>query len=92
MDQELVQIHLDNDASDFHTVLSIQAPDIPGLLATVSLSLYRLGIDLLFAKIATQKDKAVDILHIREGGEKIPDDECEALGHSLRLLICSLYA
>lgn len=92
MDQNLVQIHLDNDVSDFHTVLSIQAPDIPGLLGTVSLSLYRLGIDILFAKIATQKDKAVDILHIREGGEKIPDDECEALGHSLRLLICSLYA
>jgi [protein-PII] uridylyltransferase len=92
MDPELVQVHLDNDASDFHTVLSIQAPDIPGLLATVSLSLYRLGIDLLFARIATQKDKAVDILHIREGGEKIPDTDCEGLGHSLRLLICSLYA
>ena len=91
-DRDLVQVHLDNEASDFHTVLSIQAPDIPGLLATVSLSLHRLGIDLLFAKIATQKDKAVDILHIREGGEKIPDTECEALGHSLRLLICSLYA
>ena len=91
-DQELVQVHLDNDASDFHTVLSIEAPDIPGLLATVSLSLHRLGIDLLFAKIATQKDKAVDILHVREGGEKIPDAECEALGHSMRLLISSLYA
>jgi len=92
LDQDLVQVHLDNDASDFHTILSIQAPDVPGLLATVSLSLYRLGIDLIFAKIATQKDKAMDILHIREGGEKIPDAECEALERSLRLLICSLYA
>lgn len=92
LDPELVQVHLDNDASDFHTVLSIQAPDVPGLLATVSLSLYRLGIDLIFAKIATQKDKAMDILHIREGGEKVPAAECEALARSLRLLICSLYA
>jgi [protein-PII] uridylyltransferase len=92
LDQELVRVHLDNTASDFHTLLSIQAPDVPGLLATISLCLYRLGIDLVFAKIATQKDKAMDILHIREGGEKIPDDsECEALERSLRLLICSLY-
>jgi [protein-PII] uridylyltransferase len=92
LDQDLVHIHLDNGASDFHTVLSIQAPDVPGLLATVSLCLHRLGIDLVFAKIATQKDKAMDILHIREGGEKVPDGECETLARSLRLLIVSLYA
>jgi len=92
LDQDLVQVHLDNEASDFHTILSIQAPDVPGLLATVSLCLFRLGIDLVFAKIATQKDKAMDILHIREGGEKIPAAECDSLARSLRLLICSLYA
>lgn len=92
LDRDLVQVHLDNDSSDFHTVLSIQAPDVPGLLATVSLSLHRLGIDLIFAKIATQKDKAMDILHVREGGEKIPDGQCDSLARSLRLLICSLYA
>jgi len=91
VDPDLVRVRLDNDASDFHTVLSIQAPDAPGMLATVSLCLYRLGIDLVFAKIATQKDKAMDILHIREGGEKIPDNECQSLERSLTLLICSLY-
>jgi [protein-PII] uridylyltransferase len=91
LDQTLIRVHLDNTASDFHTLLSIQAPDVPGLLVTISLCLYRLGIDLVFAKIATQKDKAMDILHIREGGEKIPDSDCEAVERSLRLLICSLY-
>jgi [protein-PII] uridylyltransferase len=91
LDRDLVRVQLDNTVSDFHTVLSIQAPDVPGLLATVSLCLYRLGVDLVFAKIATQKDKAMDILHIREGGEKIPDSECESLERTLRLLICSLY-
>lgn len=92
LDQELVRIQLDNDVSDFHTVLSIQAPDVPGLLATISLCLYRLGIDIVFAKIATQKDKAVDILHIREGGDKISDGERASLGQSLHLLIRGLYA
>ena len=91
LDRDLVRVELDNGVSDFHTVLSIQAPDVPGLLATVSLCLYRLGVDLLFAKIATQKDKAMDILHVREGGEKIPDLECESLERTLRLLISSLY-
>jgi [protein-PII] uridylyltransferase len=91
LDQDLVRVHLDNASSDFYTILSIQAPDVPGLLATVSLCLYRLGIDLVFAKIATQQDKAMDILHVREGGEKVPDDECDSLVRSLRLLIMSLY-
>jgi [protein-PII] uridylyltransferase len=48
-------------------------------------------MDLVFAKIATQKDKAMDILHIREGGEKIADSECQSLERSLTLLIRSLY-
>jgi [protein-PII] uridylyltransferase len=39
VDPDFVRVHLDNEASDFHTVLSIQAPDVPGLLATVSLCL-----------------------------------------------------
>ncbi|MDY0225749.1 MAG: HD domain-containing protein [Desulfomicrobium apsheronum] len=92
LDRDLVSVRLDNGVSDFYTVLSIEAPDVPGLLATVSLCLYRLGVDLVFAKIATQKDKAMDILHIREGGEKIPDSECESLERTLCLLIRSLYA
>jgi len=92
LDRELVRVRLDNSVSDFHTVLSIQAPDVPGLLATVSLCLFRLGIDLVFAKIATQKDKAVDILHIRERGEKIAESERGNLERTLALLISSLYA
>ncbi len=92
LDRDLVRVDLDNSVSDFYTLLSIQAPDVPGLLATVSLCLFRLGIDLVFAKIATQKDKAMDILHIREGGEKISDSECENLERTLTLIISSLYA
>jgi [protein-PII] uridylyltransferase len=91
LDRNLVRVQLDNSVSDFYTLLSIQAPDVPGLLATISLCLFRLGIDLVFAKIATQNDKAMDILHIREGGEKISDLECENLERTLRLIISSLY-
>lgn len=92
VEQEPVVVHLDNKSSDFYSVLSIQAPDVPGLLATVSLTLYRLGIDLVFAKIATQRDKAMDILHVRQNGEKIPVSEILHLERSLRLVISSLYA
>jgi len=91
LDRDLVRVHLDNSVSDFYSLLSIQAPDVPGLLATISLCLFRLGIDLVFAKIATQNDKAMDILHIREDGEKISDLECENLERTLRLIISSLY-
>jgi [protein-PII] uridylyltransferase len=92
LDPDLVRVHLDNSVSDFYTLLSIQAPDVPGLLATISLCLFRLGIDLVFAKIATQNDKAMDILHVREGGEKISELECQNLERTLRLIISSLYA
>lgn len=92
LDDELVSVRLDNEPSDFHTVLTVRAPDVGGLLATLSLTLYRLGLDLVFAKIATQKDKAMDTFHVRMGGGKIPDADLEGMESTLRLIICSLYA
>jgi [protein-PII] uridylyltransferase len=64
---------------------------VGGLLATISLTLYRLGLDLVFAKIATQRDKAMDTFHVRMGGGKIPDAELAGLESTVRLIICSLY-
>ena len=90
-DGEMVHVVLDNGSSDFHTVLTIEAPDVGGLLSAVSVSLFRLGLDLVFAKIATQKDKAMDIFHIRRDGEKLPDQELSAVEAEIRLLVCSLY-
>lgn len=92
VDGELVSVRLDNEASDFHTVLTVRAPDVSGLLATVSLTLYRLGVDLIFARIATQADKAMDTFHVRRDGEKIPDAELMGLESTVRLILCSLYA
>ncbi len=92
LDDELVSVRLDNEPSDFHTVLTVRAPDVGGLLATISLTLYRLGLDLVFAKIATQKDKAMDTFHVRMGGGKIPDADLAGLESTVRLIICSLYA
>ncbi len=91
LDDELVSVRLDNEPSDFHTVLTVRAPDVGGLLATISLTLYRLGLDLVFAKIATQRDKAMDTFHVRMGGGKIPDAELAGLESTVRLIICSLY-
>lgn len=91
-DEELVSVRADNNFSDFHTVLTVRAPDAGGLLATVSLALYRLGVDVILARIATQADKAMDTFHVRHNGEKIPDGELSRLEACLRLLLCSLYA
>ncbi len=74
-----------------NTVLTVRAPDVSGLLATVSLTLYRLGVDLMFARIATQADKAMDTFHVRRDGEKIPDAELMGLESTVRLILCSLY-
>lgn len=92
LDENLVAVSLDNETSDFHSVLTVRAPDMDGLLATISLTLYRLGLDVVFAKIATQNDKAMDTFHVRLGGAKIPDAELGAMETTVRLIVCSLYA
>lgn len=92
LDQQPVEVRLDNSGSDFYTKLLVKAPDVPGLLGTLSLCLYKLGVDVLFAKIATQNDKVIDIFHVRMRGEKIAEGDEQNVIRTIRLMLCSLYA
>jgi len=69
-------IHVDNEHSEKYTVLEIVADDAIGLLYRISRGLSRLGCDLDLALISTEGKKAIDVLHVTKGGDKLsPADE-----------------
>lgn len=66
------RIFLDNDSSDFFTIVEVTTRDEPGLLYRLTDALYRVGLDIRVARIATKVDQAMDIFYVREvGGGKV---------------------
>lgn len=81
-----VTVHVDDDASDFSTVLEIGAPDRMGLLYDITDVLSRAGIDVHLAKVATFDGRVVDSFYVRdELGRKLTDaDRLAALNAALQ--------
>lgn len=57
-------IKIDNETSDFYTVLEIETEDRVGLLYTLSQTLAELHLDIAIAKISTEKGAALDTFYI----------------------------
>ena len=72
------QINVDNDSSSFFTIIEVFTYDFPGLLYTITDALFRCGLDIWVAKIATKVDQVVDVFYVRDfDGQKVdsPDQE-----------------
>jgi [protein-PII] uridylyltransferase len=72
------QINVDNDSSSFFTIVEVFTYDFPGLLYTVTDAIFRCGLDIWVAKIATKVDQVVDVFYVRDfDGQKVdsPDQE-----------------
>ncbi|MDJ0784313.1 MAG: [protein-PII] uridylyltransferase [Desulfosarcinaceae bacterium] len=70
------RVVVDNEGSSFFTILEVFAFDSPGLLYKVTDTLFRCGLDIWVAKIATKVDQVVDVFYVRDfDGEKIDDPE-----------------
>ena len=70
------RIVVDNRASDFFTIIEIYTHDFPGLLYKVTTALFRCGLNIWVAKIATKVDQVVDIFYVRDlGGQKVDSPE-----------------
>jgi [protein-PII] uridylyltransferase len=66
------QINVDNDSSSFFTIIEVFAYDFPGLLFTITDALFRCGLDIWVAKIATKVDQVVDVFYVRDfDGQKV---------------------
>lgn len=68
-----VRIH--SEASPVSTVIEVRAEDQPGLAYKISSTLAQLGLNITFAKIATEKNQALDVFYITDetGAKLMPD-------------------
>jgi [protein-PII] uridylyltransferase len=70
-----VTVTVDNDASDFSTVIEVGAPDRLGLLYDITRTFAELGIDVHLAKVATYEGRVIDSFYVRDTlGPKLSDD------------------
>ena len=71
-----VRVEVDNDASDFFTVIEVGAPDRLGLLFDVTRTFGELQLDVHLAKVATFGARVVDSFYVRDDlGRKVDDLE-----------------
>jgi [protein-PII] uridylyltransferase len=71
-----VRVTVDNDASDFFTVVEVGAPDRLGLLFDVTRALAELQLDVHLAKVATYGVRVVDAFYVRDAlGRKVVEAE-----------------
>ena len=84
-----VTVAVDNEASDFFTVIEVGAPDRLGLLYDLTRTLSELELDVHLAKVATYTDRVVDAFYVRDSlGRKVTDsDAMSAIERSMRALL-----
>jgi [protein-PII] uridylyltransferase len=74
-----VRVSVDNDASDFFTVIEVGAADRIGLLFDVTRTLAELGLDVHLAKVATYGEHVVDAFYVRDAlGRKVEEADLVA--------------
>ena len=66
------EIFVDNATSSFFTIVEVVTFDFPGLLFRVTDALFKCGLDIWVAKIATKVDQVVDVFYVRDfDGQKV---------------------
>jgi [protein-PII] uridylyltransferase len=74
------KITLNNDISESCTVLEILAEDRLGFAYSVAKCLSGLGLEIVFAKLATEKTMAFDVFYLTDAkGKKVPEEQWESL-------------
>ncbi len=70
------RVIVDNEGSKFFTIVEVFTYDFPGLLYGVTDALFRCGLDVWVAKIATKIDQVVDVFYVRDlDGQKVDKPE-----------------
>jgi [protein-PII] uridylyltransferase len=69
-----ISVRIDNDASDFFTVIEVGASDRIGLLHDITRSLADLKLDVHLAKVSTYDRRVVDAFYVRDAlGRKVTE-------------------
>ncbi|WDP91299.1 MAG: [protein-PII] uridylyltransferase [Desulfobacter sp.] len=71
------QVRIDNETSSFFTIIEVLTYDFPGLLFAVTNTLYRSGLNVNVAMVATKIDQVIDIFYVKDldGDRKIESQE-----------------
>jgi [protein-PII] uridylyltransferase len=73
--RNLPRVVCDNESSPSSTLVEVHALDEPGLAYKVASVLASLGLDIVCARIATEKSDALDVFYVTDAsGEKLSDD------------------
>jgi [protein-PII] uridylyltransferase len=65
-------VRFDSESSAASTVIEVRAEDAPGLAYRISSTLAQFGLDITFAKIATDKNNALDVFYVTDSdGQKL---------------------
>lgn len=73
------QIVIDEEASDFYTIIEVYTWDRPGVLHTITQTLFEVDISIQLAKISTPGAQVADVFYVTDlAGEKIRDLEQQA--------------
>lgn len=80
------RVVVNNESSDFFTVIEVFAEDRIGLLYQITHTLTNLRLDIRVAKIATKGDLIADVFYVRDlEGQKVEDeDQVEEIRAALR--------
>ncbi len=65
------RVVIDNETSDHHTVVEVNAGDRPGLLFELAMRFHHLGLDVVMAKVSTFGERVHDTFYVLEEGGKI---------------------
>lgn len=74
------KVIINEEASDFYTVIEVYTWERPGVLHTISKVLHRYNLNINFAKITTPGEQVADIFYVTtKDGEKILDPNLHQL-------------
>lgn len=76
------KVRIDNETSSFFTIIEVFTYDFPGLLFAITNVLYKLGLDVRVAMVATKIDQVVDIFYVKAVDNGKIDDP--AMGEEIK--------
>jgi [protein-PII] uridylyltransferase len=84
------RVVIDEDGSDFHTIVEVYTWDRPGVLHAITRTLYEMDLSIQLAKISTPGAQVADIFYVTdlEGNKLMKQETHERL--RARLLACLL--
>ncbi len=79
------RINWDNQSSDKSTILEVRTGDRLGLVYRIASTLAARSLDIVFAKVATEKHLALDIFYVTDAaGQKLKEDDLPVIEDAIR--------